>query len=492
MRSNGVLMHISSLPSEYGIGTLGKEAKEFADYLERAKIKYWQVLPIGPTSYGDSPYQSFSSYAGNPYFIDLNVLCEEGFLSYDLCRNTYWGDRADRVDYANMYDKRFDILWQACDNFKKNIPKKYNEFCKKNEGWLFDYAFFMAEKDAHGGAPWYQWEDDLKFRNDKILEEEKNRLLNEIENYKIIQYFFDKQWNEFRNYLKEKDIKLIGDIPIYVSYDSVEVWVRPELFSLNKKLDQNKVAGCPPDYFNENGQLWGNPIYNWKAMEKENFNWWIRRLKRVFDLHDVVRIDHFRGFASYYQIDADALDAKDGKWVKGPGIKFFNKIKEELGELDIIAEDLGFLTDDVVKLLKETGYPGMKVLQFAFGDGDGKNIYQPHNYDSNSVVYTGTHDNETTLGWLQCTSDWVRDNTFKYLNVTDNEGWVWGVIRGAQSSVSKLCVVQMQDYLSLPNDARMNTPSTLGGNWEWRLTPGMLSDDLNNRIRETNIRYGRA
>ncbi len=492
MRSNGVLMHISSLPSEYGIGTLGQEAREFADFMEKARMQYWQVLPIGPTSYGDSPYQSFSSFAGNPYFIDLNTLCEEGYLSYDECRNTYWGERADRVDYANMYDKRFALLWKACDKFKENIPSEYTEFCKKNSYWLDDYALFMAEKDAHQGAAWPEWEDDIKKRKASAIAEETSKLSNEIENYKILQFWFDKQWSAFREYLKEKQIKLIGDIPIYVAYDSVEVWVDPQLFSLTRKLEQNKVAGCPPDYFNENGQLWGNPIYNWKAMEKENYEWWIRRLKRVFELHDTVRIDHFRGFASFYQIDATAENAKNGKWVKGPGIKFFNKIKQEMGELDIIAEDLGFLTDDVVELLEETGYPGMKVLQFAFGEGDGRNIYLPHNYNSNSVVYTGTHDNETTLGWLQNTNDWVRGNTFTYLNVTDYEGWVWGVIRAAQSSVADLCIIQMQDFFSLGNDCRMNTPSTLGGNWEWRLTKGMINDDLINRIREANYRYGRA
>ena len=503
LRSNGVLMHISSLPSEYGIGTLGKEAKEFADYLNRARIEYWQILPIGPTSYGDSPYQSFSSFAGNPYFIDLNSLCEAGLLTYDECRNTYWGDRADRVNYANMYEKRFPILWKACDNFRnvinpqsdnyrKDDKESFDIFLRDNKSWIDDYALFMALKDAHEGRAWFEWEDDIKRREQDAINEANNKYAREIDNYRIVQYFFDKQWNGFREYLKEKEVKLIGDVPIYVAYDSVEVWKEPELFALDRNLEQKEVAGCPPDYFNEDGQLWGNPIYNWKKMEKDNFAWWMRRLRRVFDMHDVVRIDHFRGFSSYYSIDGKAENARNGKWIKGPGIKVFEQLKKELGNPQIIAEDLGFLTEDVFKLLDETGYPGMKVLQFAFDSGDGSNIYMPHNYNRNAVVYTGTHDNETTLGWLQNTSDWVRTNTFRYLNVTDSEGWVWGLIRAAHSSVADLSVIQMQDYLSLGNDCRMNTPSTIGGNWEWRITREMLSDGLNDRIKEMNYRFGRA
>ncbi len=503
MRSNGVLMHISSLPSDYGIGTLGHAAKEFADYLNRARIQYWQILPVGPTSYGDSPYQSFSSYAGNPYFVDLNLLCEEGYLTYDECKNTFWGDRADRVNYANMYEKRFPLLWKACDNFrnvknkdseqyKEETDKEYRKFLTDNSDWVEDYAIFMALKDAHEGKAWFEWEEDIKRRKPDAINEAKTKYSKEIENYCIVQFFFDKQWKQFREYLVEKEIKLIGDIPIYVAYDSVEVWKEPELFALDRKLEQDKVAGCPPDYFNEDGQLWGNPIYNWKKMEKDNFAWWMKRLKRVFAMHDVVRIDHFRGFSSYYSIDGKAENARNGKWVDGPGMKLFDQIKKELGDVNIIAEDLGFLTEDVFKLLKDTGYPGMKVLQFGFGEGDGKNIYMPHNYDRNCVVYTGTHDNETTLGWLQNTSDWVRTNTFAYNNVTDSEGWVWGLIRAAYSSVADLSVIQMQDFLSLGNDCRMNTPSTIGGNWEWRMTKDMLSDGLNDRIKEMNYRFGRA
>ncbi len=503
MRSNGVLMHISSLPSNYGIGTLGKAAYDFADYISRARIEYWQILPVGPTSYGDSPYQSFSSYAGNPYFIDLDMLIEQDLLNGDEVRNTYWGDKNDKVDYANMYDKRFPILHKACDNFinlldpdnekyDATIKNEYNIFKKENKDWVEDYALFMALKDAHGGKAWFEWEEDIKHRKKDALDEAKDKYAKEIEHYIIIQYFFDKQWNAFREYIKSKDIKLIGDVPIYVAYDSVEVWKEPLLFALDSKLELKEASGCPPDYFNEDGQLWGNPIYNWKRMAEDNYAWWMRRLRRVFDMHDVVRIDHFRGFSSYYSIKGDAENARDGKWIDGPGIKIFNRIKEELGDVKIIAEDLGFLTDDVIKLLKDTGYPGMKVLQFAFDKGDGTNPYMPHNYGTNYVVYTGTHDNETTLGWLQNTSDWIRTNTFAYLGISDQEGWAWGVIRGAHSSVADLSIIQMQDFLEFGNDCRMNTPSTIGGNWEWRIRPETLTDDLNYRIKEMNYRFGRA
>lgn len=503
MRSNGVLMHISSLPSNYGIGTLGRAAYEFADYINRAKIEYWQILPIGPTSYGDSPYQSFSSYAGNPYFVDLDMLCDAGYLSRDECMHTFWGEKNDKVDYANMYDKRFPILKKACDAFRDVFNKssdrydsetasKYQTFMDDNKDWLLDYALFMALKDANGGKAWTEWEDDLKFRKKAALDKAKDTYSKEIEDYIIIQYFFDWQWREFRDYLKEKEIKLIGDVPIYVAYDSVEVWTEPKLFALDAKLELKEASGCPPDYFNEDGQLWGNPIYNWKKMSEDNYAWWLKRLKRVFSMHDVVRIDHFRGFASYYSIKGDADNAREGKWIKGPGIKIFDQIKKELGDVDIIAEDLGFLTDDVIKLLKDTGYPGMKVLQFAFDSGDGTNPYMPHNYDKNCVVYTGTHDNETTLGWFQHTSDWVRTNTSHYLNITDAEGPSWGVIRAAHSSVADLSIIQMQDFLGFGNDCRMNTPSTIGSNWEWRLRKETLTDDLNNRIKELNYRFGRA
>ncbi len=504
MRSNGVLMHISSLPSNYGIGTLGKAAYEFADFLSEARIQYWQILPIGPTSYGDSPYQSFSSFAGNPYFVDLDMLIEEGYLTHEDCNNTYWGDKSDKVDYANMYDKRFPILWKACDNFRLVLDKdneKYNEktkvyydaFLAENSDWVEDYALFMALKDANNGKAWTEWEDeDLKCRKKDALDKAFKEYEKQVENYCIVQYFFEKQWKEFREYLVEKEIKLIGDVPIYVAYDSVEVWKEPKLFALDSKFELKEVAGCPPDYFNEDGQLWGNPIYNWKAMEKEDFAWWMRRFRRVFDMHDVVRIDHFRGFSSYYSVDGKAENARVGKWIDGPGIKIFDRLKKELGDVDIIAEDLGFLTDDVIKLLESTGYPGMKVLQFAFDMGDGSNIYMPHNYDRNCVVYTGTHDNETTLGWFQNTSDWIRTNTSAYLNVTEQEGVSWGLIRGAHSSVADLSVIQMQDFLGFGNDCRMNTPSTIGGNWEWRLRKETLTPELNNRIKEMNYRFGRA
>ncbi len=491
MRNSGILMHLSSLPSRYGIGTLGKEAEKFADFLDRTGTGYWQILPIGPTSYGDSPYQSFSSYAGNPYFIDLEELIEEGLLRETECSAIAWSDREDQVDYETLYQYRFQILYRAYRRFSDDLPEEFFSFCEKEKSWLEDYALFMAEKDDHEGEPWYQWEDELKLREKEMLARERNRLADRIRFYEVLQYWFYRQWEAFRGMLKQKHIRLIGDIPIYMAYDSVEVWCEPELFSLDENLDQVQVAGCPPDAFDAGGQLWGNPIYRWDVMKKDGYAWWMRRLRHTMRFYDKIRIDHFRGFASYFSIPAEDEDATGGKWVKGPGYDFFRTMKRELGEVDIIAEDLGFLTEDVYELMDQCGYPGMKVLQFAFGCDDGQNLYLPHNFTPHSVVYTGTHDNNTSLGWYAECEPWERDHATAYLHLDEEEGIGWGMIRGAMGSVSELAIVPMQDILELGTEARMNRPSTLGGNWCWRMRPDQNDAAVAEKWSTMNRRFAR-
>ena len=490
-RAMGVLMPIFSLPSNYGIGTLGEEAKRFADCLEKSKVTYWQVLPVGPTSYGDSPYQSFSSFAGNPYLIDLDMLIKDGYLDEQQVRETYWCESPEVIDYGNLYYRRWTILFRACNEFKKNPEPEYETFCRKNAYWLDDYTAFMAIKDDNDGKPWYMWEDDLKFKKPAAVAKVCERVSGIIEDYKIIQYFFDKQFKEFKAYLEEKKIKLIGDIPIYVAYDSVEVWSNPSLFELDKKLNQVKVAGCPPDAFDENGQLWGNPIYKWSLMKKDGYSWWKKRLGRTLAMYDTVRLDHFRGFASYYSIPAGDENAKNGKWVKGPGMDFFNEMKKEFGEMDIIAEDLGLITPDVTELLEETGYPGMKVIQFAH-DSDARNLYLPHNYEKNCVVYTGTHDNDTTCGWFFKMDDRTRNRVRDYYNLSGEEGYTWGTIRGAMMSTANLCVIPMQDLLDLDSWARINQPSTTGTNWGWRMKQGAYTEQISSKLAYLNELFGRA
>ena len=400
MRSSGVLMHISSLPSPYGIGTLGKEARKFIDFLVKAGQSYWQVLPICPTSYGDSPYQSFSSFAGNPYFIDLDLLCKEKLLTKKECQSFQWGKDISKVDYGILHENRYPLLHKAFDRFQKKIPEDYKAFCKEQEDWLEDYALFMALKDIYQGAAWSEWETDIKLRRADALQKVKEELTEEIDFWKMLQYLFYKQWASLKSYANEKGIRMIGDVPIYVAMDSVDVWANPSQFYLDENLVPIDVAGCPPDAFSEDGQLWGNPLFRWDIMKKDEYCWWTKRIEKISKLFDVVRIDHFRGFDSYYAIPFGDKTAKNGVWREGPGIALFRTIEKKLGKLNIIAEDLGFLTDSVRKMLADSGYPGMKVIQFAFDtreDGD----YLPHNYTRNSVVYAGTHDNDTILGWLK-------------------------------------------------------------------------------------------
>lgn len=490
MRSSGILMHISSLPSAYGIGTMGREAKKFVNFLVKAGQTYWQILPVCPTSYGDSPYQSFSSFAGNPYFIDLTLLCRDRLLTKRECESYFWGKKPTEVDFGILYRNRYDLLKKAYRRFVKKVPEDFFAFCKEEIDWLSDYAEFMALKDAHGGAAWEEWEDALRFREADAMKEVREKYAEEISFYKMLQYLFFKQWRSLKEYANQKGIKIIGDVPIYVAGDSADVWANPDQFYLDEDLHPIEVAGCPPDAFSEDGQLWGNPLFRWDVMKKDGYRFWTKRIQAMSKLYDVVRIDHFRGFDSYYAIPAGAKTAKKGEWKKGPGMDLFRTLEKKLGTLNIIVEDLGFLTPSVRKLVKDSGFPGMKVLQFAF-DPREESDYLPHNYTSHSVVYTGTHDNETSAGWFQTAPRECVSFAKKYLSLTKEEGYHWGMMRGAWASVSDLAIVPMQDVLGLGNKERMNTPSTLGCNWKWRAKKDQITPALAVKIRKYMKMYGR-
>ena len=490
MRCGGILMHISSLPSPYGIGTMGKEARKFADFLEKAGQKYWQILPICPTSYGDSPYQSFSSFAGNPYFIDLETLCKEKLLKKSECESFPWGENPHYVDYGVMYQSRYQLLRLAFNRFKKDIPDEFYTFCKKEAEWLEEYALFMALKDAHGGVAWFEWEDELRLRKPEALEAARREYADNILFYKMLQYLFYKQWWSLKEYVNGKGIEIVGDVPIYVAGDSADVWANPSQFYLDENLNPIDVAGCPPDAFSADGQLWGNPLFRWDVMKKDNYEWWTKRIKAVSKLYDVVRIDHFRGFDSYYAIPAKDTTAKNGEWRQGPGMDLFKTLKRRLGKLNIIVEDLGFLTPSVLKLVADSGFPGMKVVQFAFDSREGSN-YLPHTYPTNCVVYTGTHDNDTIMGWMKTAPKASVKFAKEYLNLTKEEGYNWGMMRGAWGSVADIAIVTMQDIIGAGSEARMNTPSTLGGNWEWRATSDQIDNKLAKRVYKYMEMYGR-
>ena len=491
MRSCGILMPLFSLPSEYGIGTLGKKAYEFIDFLKKSGQSVWQLLPVGPTSYGDSPYQSFSSYAGNPYFIDLELLCKDGLLTKAECDAFDFGSDADAVDYEKLYNSRFDILRLACSRFERT--EGYEQFCAKNSWWLDDYALFSALKKDNGGKSWIEWDTALVHREHSALTEARIRLKNEIEFEKTVQYLFFEQWSALKKYAKENGIQIMGDLPIYVAFDSADVWSNPEQFELDDDLMPKEVAGCPPDAFSKDGQLWGNPLYDWDYMKNDTpaYSFWINRVSFNLKLYDVLRIDHFRGFESYYAIPAGDDNARFGRWRKGPDVELFDALKNALGELPIVAEDLGLLTEDVRRLLKATGFPGMKVLQFAFDERE-ENDYLPYNYEKNCIVYTGTHDNDTLVGWLETVSESESKQATDYVRPSESEGFNWAMIRTAYASVADTAIIPMQDFIGADSTARINTPSTLGGNWCWRIADGCCNDWLAKIIKELAKTYGRA
>ena len=491
MRTSGVLMPIFSLPSPYGIGTMGKQARKFVDFLVKGGQKYWQILPICPTSYGDSPYQSFSSFAGNPYFIDLEYLCKDKLLTKKECESYSWGTSKKYVDYGIMYESRYSLLRKAYVRFADKEPQDFKEFCEKEKLWLDDYALFMALKDANGGNAWLHWDKELRLRENAAMEAAKERYAEEINFYKMLQYLFYKQWRELKSYANEAGIEIIGDVPIYVAGDSADVWANPDQFYLDENLEPIEVAGCPPDAFSDDGQLWGNPLFRWDVMKKDDYAWWTRRIKAMSELYDIIRIDHFRGFDSYYAIPAKDKTAKNGQWKQGPGMDLFYQLEKKLGKLPIIVEDLGFLTPSVHKLLEDSGFPGMKVIQFAFDSREESN-YLPHTYNSHCVVYTGTHDNDTVMGWMKTAPKASVKYAKEYLNLTRTEGYNWGMMRAAWSSVADMAIVPMQDLLGLGSEARINTPSTLGNNWKWRATPNQISTSLAKKLRYYMQMYGRV
>ncbi len=492
MRRNGMLLPIASLPSPYGIGGFSKEAYEFIDLLEETGQKLWQILPLGPTSYGDSPYQSFSTFAGNPYFIDLDTLAEKGWLTKEACEASDYGDNESYIDYGRIYNSRFVLLKQAFLNSDILSDEKFTEFCKANQHWLPDYALYMALKNQNDGKSWIEWEEEIRLRKPEAVECYKRELEEECNFYEFLQYEFHEQWTKVKEYAHEKGIQIVGDVPIYVAFDSADTWANPELFQLDEKNLPLGVAGCPPDAFSATGQLWGNPLYNWAYHKKTGYDWWLKRIAYCFDLYDIVRIDHFRGFDEYYSIPYGDETAVNGHWEKGPGMDLFNTVKEKLGELDIIAEDLGFLTESVFQLLKDSGYPGMKVLQFAFDPSEDSD-YLTYKYQRNCVVYTGTHDNDTTAGWFEKLSDGDKEVALRYMNsfYTPKEEQHWDLIALAMRSTADTCIIPVQDFLGLGSEARINMPSTLGDNWKWRMTKGAFSEELKEKIRRMTKLYGR-
>ena len=490
MRESGVLLPVASLPSDYGIGCFSKEAYEFVDQLKAGGQKNWQILPLGPTGYGDSPYQSFSTFAGNPYFIDLETLIKEGLLTREECDACDFGDNAEFIDYEKIYFSRFKILRKAFERF---VPdEEFETFAEENKAWLEDYALYMAIKNSLGGISWSQWPAELKRRVPEAMEEKKKELEEEIQFIRFQQYEFTKQWTRLKKYANDQGIRIIGDIPIYVAFDSADAWANPQLFQFDEECTPIAVAGCPPDAFAATGQLWGNPLYDWEYHEKTGFAWWIQRLEYCYKLYDVVRVDHFRGFDEYYAIPYGDKTAENGKWRKGPGLELFKAVKKAMGEMSIIAEDLGYLTDSVRQLVKDTGYPGMKVLQFAF-DSREESDYLPHNYEHNCVVYTGTHDNNTILGWLDEMAPEDRLLAERYLDnrYTRKEDMPWDFIRLAMASVADLAITPIQEFLCLGGEARINRPSTLGTNWKWRLLKVQITHEVTGKMYDMTKLYGR-
>ena len=492
-RAGGILLHPSSLPGPYGIGDLGPQAYRFVDWLASTGCHLWQILPLGPTGYGDSPYQCFSAFAGNPYLISVDALIEDGLLTQDDVEGSPTFN-ASRVDYGGLIPWKLDLLQKAFSRLtsvSKRFREEFERFRAGNASWLDDFALFMSIKESNGGGAWSGWDEALRKREPSTMEKARVDHKEDILRYSFYQFLFFRQWKRLRDYANEREIKIVGDIPIFIAYDSADAWANPDLFFLDRDSLPTVVAGVPPDYFSATGQLWGNPLYRWDVHKKSRYAWWLERFRSVLNFVDVVRLDHFRGFAGYYEIPYGAPTAETGRWMTGPGKDFFTTVSRELSgsgneTLPIIAEDLGVITPDVVELRESFDLPGMKILQFGFSGAD--NPFLPHNYAANCVAYTGTHDNDTALGWFESAPKEERKFALRYLN-SDGSDFAWDLIRGVWSSVAAYAVAPMQDVLSLGTEARMNYPSRLGGNWEWRMQEEDMSVALAERLHEFNELY---
>ena len=490
-RCCGILLHLSSLPSPYGIGTMGRAAYSFVDFLSSAGQSLWQLLPLGPTSCGDSPYQSFSSFAGNPYFIDLDMLVEDGLLVQSELDGIDWGTDPELVDYGKIYENRFKVLKIAADLGIKHDAAEFEKFVSDNRSWLPDYALFMALKRHFDMKAWFDWPDeDIRLHKPEAVGKYAELLNEDVQFFEYIQLLFFKQWDALHKYANEHGVKIVGDMPIYVAMDSADVWASPEFFLLDEKNVPVEVAGVPPDYFSKDGQLWGNPLYDYDAMHRDGYGWWIRRVDGASKLCDILRIDHFRGFESFWAVPFNAETAQVGRWVKGPGMDLVGRLTSWFSDLGFIAEDLGLLTPEVHELLEQSGLPGMKVLEFAFDPKEPSN-YLPHKYTHNCVCYVGTHDNAPVMAWRDEADKAEVEFAERYLAISDAEGFNWGMIRGGMSSVASMFIAQMQDYLGLGADARMNTPGTQFGNWRWRLKADALTPELAERLLDMVKTYGR-
>ncbi len=499
-RSSGVFLHPTSLPGNYGIGSIGEEAFVFIDFLSSAEQNLWQICPLGPTGYGDSPYQCFSAFAGNPYLIDLDKLEQRGLVEEKDLVSKYSFSKKE-VDYGNVINFKISVLRVAYQNFKLSASEaeisNFMEFKQENKKWLDDYALFRAIKKSFAGKPWWEWPKELKLKRENIVAEYEKSEAEEIEFRKFIQYIFYKQWAELKEYANQQGVEIVGDIPIFIAMDSADAWSNPDMFYFDEDLNPAKVAGVPPDFFSEDGQLWGNPLYDWDALKADNYEWWMDRIKSTLDLVDIIRIDHFRGFAAYWAIPADAKTARLGEWESGPGVEFFKAVKEELGELPIIVEDLGVIDEEVELLRDKFNFPGMKILQFAFLGNEGKakkeklkNEYLPHNYEKNCVVYTGTHDNNTTKGWFkedlkQENREFLKEYLSEHLDIeTSKDSIVWDLIEVAWQSKAMFAITTLQDLLELDSDARMNIPGTAANNWRWRYQKEMLTEEISQRLKQ--------
>lgn len=488
-RASGIIMPIFSLPGDFGIGTIGEEAFRFIDFLNKAKQKYWQVLPVVPTSCGNSPYSGVSVFAGNPNFIDLEALCNNGILKPEDIKNADWGE--GDVDYNKLLKNKPCILRKAYENVYKQLKEEVDSFAEENASWIYDYALYSALKEKFNYSAWYDWDDDIKFRKKDKMDKYKNELGDEIEYHIFVQYLFFSQWNRLKKYAHENDVKIIGDMPIYVAMDSADVWASPKNFQLDGELNPTEVAGVPPDYFSEEGQLWGNPLYDWDAMRADGYGWWIRRIGQAVKMFDVIRIDHFRGLESYWSVPAGEKTAVNGHWRKGPGMDFLERIKGWFNGIEIIAEDLGILTDEIRQLLKDSGFPGMKVLEFAF-DNSRTSDYLPYKYDKNCVCYAGTHDNATLKEWKETGDKAEIAFAKEYFGITGRSSFNFGIIKGGMASTADLFITQMQDYLELGKEARTNVPGVADGNWKWRMKKGAATDKLAEKIAHITEMYGRA